>query len=275
MYHPDQQFSPYLCPRHGISSCDECPDRPMSVDEQAFQDMVAADQRARAEKRAAFEAELKKVRAVCATHQKIYVKEAGCPACAEGAPKVVPINPFGFLTEGLEITFSPEHLEEIRRDTINTSIRYLVDQGYEVSHPVSLDPDHHKGRNPGSPRFMELLKSMKDTHIAKNAGYAGADNPDFFANFRDCEGIGISAFMGALVRMGDKWSRIKSLARDPSNERVGEAITDTLIDLANYALIAICLYEQQCAAAEKPAEPEPEYKGILQTLTEMRLRGRK
>ena len=203
MYHPEQRLTQYMCPRHGISHCDECPHREIDVDEQAFQDLMAA-------------------------------------------------------------------ANNSLKDRINNAIRLLVDSGYEVSHPVSLRPEQNGAlgpaeeppkRNPGSPRFLELLGDMRRTHIAKNAGYAGADNPDFFANFRDCEGINIPAFMGCLVRMGDKWSRIKSLARDPSNERVGEAITDTLIDLANYSLIAICLYEEQCRAAEKPAESE--FQGIL------------
>jgi len=45
--------------------------------------------------------------------------------------------------------------------------------------------------------------------------------------------------------MTDKWSRIQSLRRDASNDRVGESILDTLRDLAAYALIAVCLIEEE------------------------------
>jgi nitrogen regulatory protein PII-like uncharacterized protein len=91
---------------------------------------------------------------------------------------------------------------------------------------------------------MELTDKMKDIHIRKNAGYAG-DCPDAFKNFRESEDFEVSAFKGCMVRMSDKWSRIKSLSKNPKNDMVGESIKDTLIDLANYSIIAICLYEEE------------------------------
>lgn len=93
--------------------------------------------------------------------------------------------------------------------------------------------------------FADTILTSKETHINKNAGYAGADNPDPWANFRMAERFGISAFMGTLVRMSDKYIRIINLRKDPNNERVGESILDTLIDLAAYALIAICLLREE------------------------------
>jgi len=60
----------------------------------------------------------------------------------------------------------------------------------------------------------------------------------------ECEDIGIDAFKGTLVRMCDKWSRIKQLASG-TPDAVGESIIDTLRDLSVYSLIAIILYEQQ------------------------------
>lgn len=97
---------------------------------------------------------------------------------------------------------------------------------------------------PPSKRFMELTEKMKDIHIRKNAGYAG-DCPDAFKNFRESEDFEVSAFKGCMVRMSDKWSRIKSLSKNPENDMVGESIKDTLIDLANYSIIAYCLYEEE------------------------------
>lgn len=97
---------------------------------------------------------------------------------------------------------------------------------------------------PPSKRFMELLDTMKDIHIKKNAGYCG-DSPDAFKNFRQAELFGISAFQGCLVRMSDKFMRVANLSKNAEADQVGEAITDTLLDLANYAIIAICLYEEE------------------------------
>jgi len=95
----------------------------------------------------------------------------------------------------------------------------------------------------GDPHYIELLDRMKDLHQKKNAGYAG-DSEDRWVNFRASEDFGISAFLGTLLRMSDKWVRITNLVKNPKNEMVGESIKDTLMDLAAYALIAICLMDE-------------------------------
>lgn len=97
---------------------------------------------------------------------------------------------------------------------------------------------------PEASRFSKLLNEMHDIYERKNSGYAGQDSFDPFANFRMSEKLGISAFKGCLVRMSDKFVRICNLTRDETNNKVNESITDTLIDLAVYSLIAICLFEE-------------------------------
>lgn len=93
-----------------------------------------------------------------------------------------------------------------------------------------------------------LREKAVELHIGKNAGYAGLDQPDAWANFRMSEAFGVSPFDGVLVRMSDKYIRTVNLRRDPANEQVGESLMDTLFDLAAYALIAICLLEESAAA---------------------------
>lgn len=94
-------------------------------------------------------------------------------------------------------------------------------------------------------RFLELLEEIKSIHVRKSAGYAGADNLDTWANFRLSENFGVSAFKGCLIRLSDKFIRVSNLVRDAKNEQVGESIKDTLLDLASYCLIAICLLEEK------------------------------
>jgi hypothetical protein len=86
-------------------------------------------------------------------------------------------------------------------------------------------------------------------HDAKNADYAG-EGGDPFRNFRKAEALGISASKGCLVRMGDKWSRIESLVNkgEESRKVKDESLVDTVKDLAVYALIWICLREQEVEA---------------------------
>ena len=94
-----------------------------------------------------------------------------------------------------------------------------------------------------SERFYELLEEMKTTHNAKRHDYASTD--DVFANFRTCEMAGIPAWKGCCVRIGDKFSRIMGFAKKEKLEVKDESIKDTLIDMANYALIALILYEEE------------------------------
>lgn len=95
-----------------------------------------------------------------------------------------------------------------------------------------------------SERLIQLLDEMKELYKRKNSGYNG-NQPDPFTNFKACQAFGVDPFLGTLVRMADKWGRVCNLAQDAANEQVGESIKDTLSDLAMYALIARCLYEEQ------------------------------
>jgi hypothetical protein len=101
-----------------------------------------------------------------------------------------------------------------------------------------------------SKRFLALLDLERDIHVAKSAGYAGQDNPDAWSNFREAAGWGLSPLDGCLVRMGDKYKRAQTIRSDTTNEQVGESLRDTLLDLANYALIAICLLDENTLGVE-------------------------
>ena len=96
----------------------------------------------------------------------------------------------------------------------------------------------------GDPHYLKLLDEMRELHIKKNAGYSG-ESDDRWANFRLSSSLGVSPVMGVLVRMSDKWIRITNLIRKPSLDKVNESIRDTLMDLAAYSLIAICLLDEE------------------------------
>lgn len=94
----------------------------------------------------------------------------------------------------------------------------------------------------GHPRFFELTKLMEDTHELKNQNYANDKDP--LSNLRDSLELGIDPFLGCMIRMSDKWSRLKQLASGKPDV-VGESIADTLVDLASYSLIAAILWEEK------------------------------
>lgn len=101
----------------------------------------------------------------------------------------------------------------------------------------------------GHPRFFELTREMDIIHEAKNTGYATQEDP--LSNFKMCEhfncpncGMKIPAWLGALIRMSDKWSRLIQLVNNPNADKVGETIADTLGDLAGYDLVVRILREE-------------------------------
>ena len=89
----------------------------------------------------------------------------------------------------------------------------------------------------------------------------GQDSPDTWANFREATAWGITPLQGCLVRMGDKYRRAQNLMRNPDNDRVGESFKDTLMDLSNYAKIAICLWEEE-EEAERHYPDSPAAAGL-------------
>lgn len=91
-----------------------------------------------------------------------------------------------------------------------------------------------------NPAFTKLLSEITELHDRKNQDYARDDDP--LSNFRRAQRLGVAPFVGILVRMSDKWSRLEELAsgKTPQNE----SMRDTLIDLSVYALLAIILLDE-------------------------------
>ena len=76
----------------------------------------------------------------------------------------------------------------------------------------------------------DLLKQMHDLYIRKNHDY-GDSVHDTYVKY------GLTSF---LVRMEDKLNRVRTLDKNRENVKISdEKIEDTLIDLANYAVLAV------------------------------------
>ena len=90
-------------------------------------------------------------------------------------------------------------------------------------------------------RFHEIVKEMVDLHNRKNKDYAGEE---YLSNFMMCEKhMGILGWKGCIIRLSDKMARIMNIARTDEISVGDETITDTLTDLAVYAIITRILYE--------------------------------
>jgi len=112
--------------------------------------------------------------------------------------------------------------------------------------PSGATRDYH-----GHPRFYELLQEMADLHSRKNHDYSGNENP--LKNLRECEEIGVPAWKGILVRLIDKWGRLKTYARTGTFEVKDESVKDTLMDNAVYSLLCIIILEE----TKKKEQPIP------------------
>ena len=89
--------------------------------------------------------------------------------------------------------------------------------------------------------YFEFHKSMtqrmEQIAKSKNHDYSGFDDSPF-ANFMVVEKIGIaSTEQGFLTRMMDKISRVNSFVKQGTLNVADEKIEDTLMDLANYAIL--------------------------------------
>ena len=101
-----------------------------------------------------------------------------------------------------------------------------------------------------SEKFYKLLDEMKQIHDRKRHDYAKKD--DVLSNFRTSELAGIPAWQGVAIRIGDKFSRLMSFVKKGKLKVKDESLKDTLIDLANYALICTILYEEEKEKEHNP-----------------------
>lgn len=114
---------------------------------------------------------------------------------------------------------------------------------------VIFSPVHIKRIPPtpkdGDPRFHQVLKEMGELHDKKQRDYGAEGDP--FANVRSSESWGIPAWQGAMIRACDKVKRLQSFAKNGT--LANEGVEDSLIDLANYAVIALVLHrESKCVS---------------------------
>lgn len=88
--------------------------------------------------------------------------------------------------------------------------------------------------------FMDITTNMAKTYAAKNHDYGNSFE-------RSCNKFGIIA---AIVRMGDKMNRLESLAVKRAEVK-DESIKDTLLDLANYAILTVMWMSNNVSEEDK------------------------
>lgn len=85
-------------------------------------------------------------------------------------------------------------------------------------------------------RFGIIIEKMLNIFRKKNHDYGNS-----FEQSLNEEGLAASR-----IRMGDKWNRYKTLSRPRMDAQVNdESIRDTLLDLANYAIMTVIWLDKQ------------------------------
>ena len=81
----------------------------------------------------------------------------------------------------------------------------------------------------------KICQELTETYKKKNADYGNS-----FENSLDKHGL-----IAGIVRMDDKMSRLISLNSKKEQQVMDESLRDTLMDLANYAIMSVMWLDEQ------------------------------
>ena len=84
-------------------------------------------------------------------------------------------------------------------------------------------------------KHQKICEELNALYAKKNHDYGDS----FHISFVE-EGMAM-----ARIRLGDKLNRFKTLSRNSKQEVTDESIRDTLVDLANYAIMTILEMENE------------------------------
>jgi hypothetical protein len=102
--------------------------------------------------------------------------------------------------------------------------------------------------------FDTILEHMAAIHQAKNADYGSSYE-------LSAQLLGRPVVEGLLTRMCDKLARACRLAQGQDPQVKDEALADTLLDLANYAVLAVLALENKTPAGGPRVGALPELSG--------------
>jgi len=92
----------------------------------------------------------------------------------------------------------------------------------------------------GSVKVHQILKELGEIHDKKQRDYGVPEDP--FANVRSSVEWGIPGWVGCMVRANDKIRRLQTMAK--TGKLSNESARDSFLDLAVYAIIGLCLFEE-------------------------------
>lgn len=117
-------------------------------------------------------------------------------------------------------------------DAIKCCLEALTDEGSQkvnfCSSAISTPPTD-------ADKFEAITKKMHSIFRKKNHDYGNS-----FEQSLNEEGLAASR-----IRIGDKWNRFKQLSKGAEAQVNDESLRDTLIDMANYAIMTVMWLDKQ------------------------------
>lgn len=120
---------------------------------------------------------------------------------------------------------------------VTTGRDYILNypESVKLSLEIISDEVIYKSTMSDADRFKAITSVMHALFVDKNHDYGNS-----FEQSLNEEGLA-----AARIRMGDKWNRFKELSKGKEAKISDESIHDTLIDLANYAIMTIMWMDKQ------------------------------
>ena len=116
-----------------------------------------------------------------------------------------------------DITITSESIE-------TPTVTLTIDQGKTFVFPKDITADIT-----GPSIFQDITREMYNLYVAKNTDYGSSVN-DTYNKY---------GMVSYLVRMEDKLNRARTLVQKGEQNVSDEKLRDTLVDLANYAILAV------------------------------------
>ena len=88
--------------------------------------------------------------------------------------------------------------------------------------------------------FESVLIHMVETRRSKGHDYG--DDADTFSNITAATEFGVEPWLGAAIRLNDKVSRVKSMAKKRNLKN--ESVEDSFLDIAIYGIICLIMYRR-------------------------------
>ena len=143
------------------------------------------------------------------------------------------------IPDGATIKVNAEKAKEIRE-----ALEMATDYGYKPSVSIMTDQFEYTNKMPRQLSLADLdnvkvhdriCLELNNIYEKKNADYGNS-----FENSLDKHGL-----IAGIVRMDDKMSRLISLNSKKEQQVMDESLRDTLMDLANYAIMSVMWLDEQ------------------------------